>query len=62
MFICSPFTYGEGIKKIALTIFTVLQRFRNKLRAGLMIKMLRATFKGFFLQKQTLCSRALHQK
>lgn len=45
MFICSPFIYAEGIKKIVLTIFMVFQRFRNKLRAGLIIKMLHATFK-----------------
>jgi len=47
---------------MALIRFTVLQRFKNKLRAVLMIKMLRATFNVFFLQKLPLCSGALHQK
>lgn len=42
--------------------FMALQSFRDKLRAGLMVKMLCATFNVFSLQKLTLCSGALHQK
>lgn len=42
--------------------FMVFQIFRNKLRAGLTIKMFHATFNVFSLQKLTLCSCAPQQK
>lgn len=58
VFICSLFTYPEGKKKPALMRSVVLQRFGNNSRAGLTIKVLRASFNTFFLQKQTasLCT------